>query len=52
MTLLLNLSSELEEYLLQSAEKCGLSVEEMTLQMLAGCMQEQHSIRGLITARI
>jgi len=38
MNLTLNLSPELEQYLLQSAERRGISVEEVTLQMLMGCM--------------
>ncbi|MCU0569381.1 MAG: hypothetical protein MUF49_22745 [Oculatellaceae cyanobacterium Prado106] len=35
MTLTLNLSPELEQYLLQEAIHHGLSVEELTLQLLA-----------------
>lgn len=38
---LLNLSPKLEQYLLQSAEWRGLSVEEVTLQILIGCMQRR-----------
>jgi hypothetical protein len=41
MNLTLNLSPELEHYLLLSAERRGISVEEVTLQMLMGCMQSQ-----------
>ena len=41
MNLMLNLSPELEQYLLQSAQRRGISVEEVTLQMLMGCMQSQ-----------
>jgi len=41
MNLTLNLSPELEQYLLQSAEWRGLSVEEVTLQILIGCMKSQ-----------
>jgi hypothetical protein len=39
MTLMLDLSPELEQYLLQSAEQKGLSVEEVTLKILSDCMQ-------------
>ncbi|MEG3863011.1 hypothetical protein [Microcoleus sp. herbarium12] len=41
MNLTLNLSPELEQYLLKSAQRRGISVEEVTLQMLIGCMQSQ-----------
>ncbi|MDB9527565.1 hypothetical protein PN498_16320 [Oscillatoria sp. CS-180] len=39
MTLTLNLPPELEQYLLQEAEQQGLSVETMTLQLLAKSFQ-------------
>ena len=35
MTLTLNLSPELEQYLIQEAQQQGLSVEAMTLRLLA-----------------
>ncbi len=41
MNLILNLSPQLEQYLLQSAQRRGISMEEVTLQMLMGCMQSQ-----------
>lgn len=34
MTLILNLSIELEQYLLQKANQCGLSVDVLALQLL------------------
>lgn len=39
MTLNLDLPPELEQYLLQEAEQQGLSVEAMTLQLLANSLQ-------------
>lgn len=39
MTLNLDLPPELEQYLLQEAEQQGLSVEAMTLQLLAKLLQ-------------
>lgn len=36
MTLTLNLPPELEQYLIQEAQQQGLSVEAMTLRLLAG----------------
>jgi hypothetical protein len=39
MTLTLNLPPELEQYLLQEAERQGLSVEAMSLQLLAKSLQ-------------
>ncbi|MEO0351765.1 MAG: hypothetical protein AAF282_17135 [Cyanobacteria bacterium P01_A01_bin.15] len=39
MTLTLDLSPELEQYLLQEAEQQGLSVESMTLQLLTKSLQ-------------
>ncbi|HAT16125.1 MAG TPA: hypothetical protein DCS91_23570 [Microcoleaceae bacterium UBA11344] len=35
MTLTLNLSSEVEQYLLREADQQGLSIESVTLQLLA-----------------
>jgi hypothetical protein len=35
MTLMLNLSPELEQYLMRSAQARGVSVEELTLAMLS-----------------
>ena len=39
MTLTLNLSPELEQYLLQEANQHGLSVEEVALQLLSNSLE-------------
>jgi hypothetical protein len=48
MTLLLNLSPELERYLARSAQQRGVSVEELTLSMLSEQMTD--GIQNLIPA--
>jgi hypothetical protein len=40
MTLMLNLSPELEQYLLRSVQQRGVSVEELTLDMLSEQMED------------
>jgi hypothetical protein len=42
MTLTLNLSPELEQYLLQEAKRQGLSVEALSLQLLTNSIQLKH----------
>jgi hypothetical protein len=41
MTLMLDLSPELEQFLLQSAQRQGVTVEALTLQVLTGVMTDR-----------
>jgi hypothetical protein len=42
MTLILDLSPELEQYLLQSSEDRGVTMEALTLQVLTNMMNGQN----------